>query len=112
MATAKLELFDKKLQDTAVMLKALSHPARLAIIKFLAGTNGCFTGDITTIVPLGRTTVNQHLTELKKAGLIQGHITGSKTRYCIIPEKIEALKRALDQLGKELSPDADFDCNG
>ena len=68
MSQAKVEVFEKDLQETAVLFKALSYPARLAILKFLAGTNSCQTGDISGLIPLGRTTVNQHLAELKKAG--------------------------------------------
>ena len=98
MPTAKVELFDNELQENAILFKALGHPARLAILNFLAGTNTCFTGDITNELPLGRTTVNQHLDELKKAGLIQGHITGTSTSYCINPVVIEKLKVAMEKL--------------
>ncbi len=83
MAEPKLQLFDTKLQDLAQLFKALGHPARLQILKFLASHNACFTGNIADEVPLGRTTVNQHLNELKKAGLIKGIVSGSKTNYCI-----------------------------
>lgn len=98
MPTAKVELFNTELQENAVLFKALGHPARLAILNFLAGTNTCFTGDISNKLPLGRTTVNQHLDELKKAGLIQGHISGAKTNYCLNPVVIEKLKGAMDKL--------------
>jgi ArsR family transcriptional regulator, arsenate/arsenite/antimonite-responsive transcriptional repressor len=98
MPTAKVELFDTELQENAILFKALGHPARLAILNFLAGTNTCFTGDISNELPLGRTTVNQHLDELKKSGLIQGHIAGSKTNYCINPSVIQKLKKAMDKL--------------
>jgi len=66
MPSAKVELFDTDLQESAILFKALGHPARLMILKFLAETNSCFTGDISSILPLGRTTVNQHLDELAK----------------------------------------------
>ncbi len=98
MPSAKVELFETELQENAILFKALGHPARLAILNFLAGTNTCFTGDISGELPLGRTTVNQHLDELKKAGLIQGHIAGSKTNYCINPTVIQKLKSAMDKL--------------
>lgn len=98
MPTAKVELFETELQENAVLFKALGHPARLAILNFLAGTNTCFTGDISNELPLGRTTVNQHLDELKKAGLIQGHINGVKTNYCINPVVVEKLKGAMAKL--------------
>ncbi len=96
MPTAKVELFDKELQDGAILFKALGHPARLAILNFLAETNSCFTGDISNELPLGRTTVNQHLDELKKSGLIQGHVSGIKTNYCLNPNAVNQLKLMME----------------
>ncbi len=98
MPQAKTELFEKELQESAVMFKALGHPARLAILNFLAQTNSCFTGDISNELPLSRTTVNQHLDELKKSGLIQGHIKGIKTNYCLNPVVLNKLKRRMEKL--------------
>lgn len=103
MPTAKLELFDQDLQDSAALFKALGHPARLAILHFLAETNSCFTGDISNELPLGRSTVNQHLDELKKAGLIQGHISGIKTNYCLDVKVIRRLKENMESLINELN---------
>ncbi len=91
MSQAKNSLFEEHLQELAQLFKALAHPARLQILKFLANRDTCFGGDITEVVPLGRTTVNQHLTELKKAGLIQGTTRGAKTNYCLNPEGIKKL---------------------
>ena len=70
MVTAKSELFTEKQQQQAILFKALAHPARLAILVYLAETKTCISGDISNELPLSRTTVNQHLMELKKAGLI------------------------------------------
>ena len=95
MVQSKTSLFDKELAEKAELFKALSHPARLQILKFLSETNSCITGDISDEIPLGRTTVNQHLKELKNAGLIQGHIEGVKTMYCINPDRLNDLKQLL-----------------
>ena len=92
MVIAKTELFDKELQDCAEFFKALAHPARLQILKYLAETKTCITGDISDELPLSRTTVNQHLKELKKAGLVLGIVSGVKKNYCLNPEKILELK--------------------
>ncbi|MFH0755714.1 MAG: metalloregulator ArsR/SmtB family transcription factor [Bacteroidota bacterium] len=97
MVQAKTQLFDKELNEAARLFRALSHPARLRILKFLAETNTCITGDISDDLPLGRTTVNQHLAELKDADLITGHIEGVKTRYCLNTEKIAELKSKLEE---------------
>jgi ArsR family transcriptional regulator, arsenate/arsenite/antimonite-responsive transcriptional repressor len=95
MATTKVNLFDKELQTRASLFKALGHPARLAILKYLADIKICICGDISDEIPLSRTTVNQHLKELKKAGLISGTVSGVKTNYCIDPLKVEWLKKTL-----------------
>ena len=92
MVQSKTELFDTELIEHALLFKALAHPARLRILQYLSETNTCITGDISDEIPLGRTTVNQHIKELKEVGLIQGHIDGVKTKYCLNPEKVEKLK--------------------
>lgn len=93
---AKVGLFSKELQETAVVFKALGHPARLAILKFLADTNTCICGDISNELPLSRTTVNQHLKELKDLNLIRGDIEGVKTNYCLNKEVLKHVKDTLD----------------
>jgi DNA-binding transcriptional ArsR family regulator len=95
-------LFDKELIQSARLFRALSHPARLRILNFLAETNSCITGDISDELPLGRTTVNQHLAELKDAGLITGHIEGVKTMYCLNKKKIGELKSTMEAFSASL----------
>ncbi len=96
MVQAKTDLFDTELIRQANLFKVLSHPARLQILQFLAGCNCCITGDISEELPLGRTTVNQHLKELKEAGLIQGRVEGVKTNYCLDAEGIQKLSNTLN----------------
>ena len=88
MPMNKSEYFDESLQELAKFSKVLSHPARLAILKFLAETKTCISGDISDYIPLGRTTVSQHLKELKDIGLIKGEIDGLKINYCLNPGRI------------------------
>ncbi len=97
MVLKKSELFDKDLQKKAELFKALAHPARLQILQFLAETNNCVSGDISDDLPLSRTTVNQHIKELKKVGLIQGHIEGVNTKYCLNNESIIELKKIMNE---------------
>ena len=63
--------------------KALGHPARIAIMKFLAKQDTCYFGDIHEELPIAKATVSQHLSALKDAGLIQGEIETPKVKYCI-----------------------------
>lgn len=95
MVQSKTELFEKEFTDNATFFKALAHPARLQILKFLAESSSCITVDISEELPLGRTTVNQHIKELKAIGLIQGHTEGVTTKYCINPAKVDEIKQAI-----------------
>ena len=70
-------------EQLARFAKAMGHPARMAILRFLAGQDSCFFGDIHEVLPIAKATVSQHLKELKAAGLIQGEIEAPKVRYCI-----------------------------
>lgn len=110
MAYAKTDLFDPKLNATAVLFKALAHPARLAILSYLAEARVCITGDISDELPLSRTTVNQHLKELKNAGLIQGTVDGAKVNYCLNPAKIKELGKVANCFFKEIDVDGGYKC--
>ncbi|KUG09831.1 ArsR/SmtB family transcription factor [Solirubrum puertoriconensis] len=83
MTYAKLSEFTEAQQQLARIAKALSHPARIAIIELLAAKKTCISGDIAAELPLSRTTVSQHLQELKAAGLIRGDIDGLTVCYCL-----------------------------
>ncbi len=93
---AKVELFNSKLQETALLFKAMGHPARLAIMEYLAETEVCISGDISSELPLSRSTVNQHLEVLKNQQLIKGDIAGTKVNYCLNTKKIKEIKSILD----------------
>lgn len=92
MAYSKNKLFSTELQECSEFYKALAHPARLAILKYIANSKTCITGDLADELPLVRTTVNQHLRGLKDAGLIIGTTEGVKTCYCINYERFELMK--------------------
>lgn len=110
MVVSKTELFDEALQEKANLFKALAHPARLQILQFLAETKTCISGDISDELPLSRTTVNQHLTELKEAGLIKGHIEGVKMKYCLDGEKVNEMKTLLTSFLEEIQLPDNFTC--
>lgn len=82
-------MFEADLQELAQFAKAISHPARLAILKYLSETKSCISGDISDYLPLSRSTVSQHLKELKSLGLIHGEIDGLKINYCLCGSTIE-----------------------
>lgn len=102
MASPKLTEFIKTEQELALFAKALSHPARIAILKVLAQKNECVCGEIVDVLPLAQSTVSQHLKELKEAGLIKGTIEGPKTCYCINWKAFEKFNASLNQLFNKL----------
>src|SRR6218665_4063933 len=83
MGTSKTEEFTVKQNKIAKYMKALGHPARIAILEVLIKKQACICGDIVDELPLSQSTVSQHLKELKAAGLIKGDIEGAKVCYCI-----------------------------
>ena len=98
MAIHKKEAFGKKEQELAEFAKALSHPARIAILKVLAQKNECICGEIVEVLPLAQSTVSQHLKELKSAGLIQGAVDGPRTCYCINWKAFEKFSNDISSL--------------
>lgn len=93
----KAAKFDESLQELARFARVISHPARLAILKYLAGTKSCISGDISDYLPLSRTTVSQHLKELRDIGLIHGEIDGLRINYCLCSDKIELYLELFEQ---------------
>ncbi len=93
MALNKKNEFDDADVTVAGFAKALSHPARIAILRTLAEKKTCICGEIVEVMPLAQSTVSQHLKELKDAGLIAGEIDGTRSCYCIDRKKLEALYR-------------------
>ncbi len=109
----KPEVFDKELQELATFAKVISHPARLAILKYLAETKTCISGDISDKLPLSRTTVSQHLKELRDMGLIHGEIDGLKINYCLCGTCINEHLEKFDKFFKEIKSikiDCGFTC--
>jgi DNA-binding transcriptional ArsR family regulator len=106
----KKENFDTDLQDLAKFAKVLSHPARLAILKYLAETKTCISGDISDALPLSRTTVSQHLKELKEMGLIHGEIDGLKINYCLCCSSIGDYLKMFEDFFKLIKSVESVDC--
>jgi DNA-binding transcriptional ArsR family regulator len=98
MGATKSEEFSVKDNRVAKFAKALSHPARVAILKFLIQQQSCICGDIVNELPLSQSTVSQHLKELKSAGLVKGDIEGASVCYCIDPKEWQEAKKYINEL--------------
>ena len=63
--------------------KAMGHPVRMYVLELLSKESCCYSGDLSEILPIAKSTLSQHLKELKDAGLIQGEIEAPKVKYRI-----------------------------
>jgi len=111
MVVSKTGLFSEELQQRANLFKTLAHPARIQILQFLVQTGTCLTGDISDRFPLNRATLNQHMKELKDAGLIYGRKEGTKVLYCLDVENIKEMEVILSGFLNEMHLPADFCCS-
>jgi DNA-binding transcriptional ArsR family regulator len=98
MGLTKSEIFTDKQNRLAGMMKALAHPARIAIVQYLIKTNACINGDLVDELGLAQPTISQHLKELKNAGLIQGTIEGTSICYCIEPKTWALYQKEISAL--------------
>ena len=95
MGLTKTEIFTAEQNHLSSLLKAMAHPARIAILQSLIKANTCICGDLVEELGLAQATISQHLKELKNAGLIQGTIEGVSVCYCIHPENWKLLAGQL-----------------
>ena len=106
----KQEKFSDDLIELSKFAKVISHPARLAILKYLSESKTCISGDISDFLPLSRSTVFQHLKELKALGLIHGEIEGLKVNYCLCGSTIEEYKAMFDTFFNNIKT-TEINCN-
>lgn len=97
MGKSKIENFQPSQIALSEWGKALSHPARIAILEFLLASKSCVCGDIVDALPLSQSTVSQHLKALKDIGIIKGSVSGPNICYCIDSEKWNQMQIALGQ---------------
>jgi DNA-binding transcriptional ArsR family regulator len=85
-------------EKTAEYARALSHPVRVYILELLAGQACCYTGDLSEDLPIARSTLSQHIRELKRAGLVQGQYNPPKIKYCLNKANWEEAKELMKKL--------------
>jgi ArsR family transcriptional regulator len=102
MGATKTDHFTDKQNQIATLIKALGHPARVAILEHLLKVNACICSEIVEEVPLAQPTVSQHLKELKNAGLIKGTIEGNSICYCIDDKTFSKLQKYFSKFSEIL----------
>jgi predicted transcriptional regulator len=86
-------VFTDKQKKFARIAKALGHPVRIYILELLSKQSCCYSGDLSEVLPIAKSTLSQHLKELKDAGLIQGETKPPKIKYCLNMENWEIAKK-------------------
>lgn len=104
MGSSKTDFFSAEQNQMAIWLKAMSHPARIAIVQHLLKTNSCIGMELVEVLPLAQATISQHLKELKEAGIIKGEIEGTKVSYCINATTWNMMKTELNLLLESYTP--------
>jgi ArsR family transcriptional regulator len=102
MGASKSESFSVAQNEIANLFKALSHPARIAIVDYLLSVDSCICGDIVNELPLAQPTISQHLKELKNANIIKGTIEGTAICYCINPDTIDTIENHFGMIRHKL----------
>ena len=78
--------------------KAMGHPVRMYVLELLSKQSCCYSGDLSEFLPIAKSTLSQHLKELKEAGLIQGEIEAPKVRYCLNRENWKEAKKLFSSV--------------
>ncbi|MCW5659351.1 MAG: winged helix-turn-helix transcriptional regulator [Burkholderiaceae bacterium] len=84
--------------ELALLMKALAHPARVEILRYLSSRGNCYFGNLSDVVGLAPSTTSQHVSILKEAGLIEGSPEDQRTCYCVNTERLAVLKRLVGSL--------------
>ena len=110
MGVTKTHHFTEEQNEIANLLKALAHPARVAIVEYLLSVDTCICNDIVAEINLAQPTVSQHLKELKNAGIIQGEVEGKSICYCINPESFKKMEHFVDQIFNKIHQQNNSKC--
>lgn len=94
--------FTEEQERIARIAKALAHPVRIAVLQLLASQECCYHGDMSEIIPVAKSTLSQHLKELREAGLIQGTTNLPTIKYCINQENWLLAKNIFGSFFKEV----------
>ena len=84
-------------QKIARYAKAMGHPVRMYVLELLSKQLCCYSGDLSEELPIAKSTLSQHLKELKDAGLIQGEIEAPRIKYCINKKNWEEAQSLFKQ---------------
>lgn len=103
MGVTKSELFNSQQNEIAQVAKVLAHPARVAILQYISRQDACICSDLVEETGLAQATISQHLSEIKKIGLLKGNFQGKNLCYCIDKERWEAFSTLFESFFNRIS---------
>ena len=104
-----MEIISKEQKKAARYAKAMGHPIRIYVLELLSKQSCCYSGDLSEVLPIVKSTLSQHLKELKAAGLIQGEIEAPRIKYCLNKENWAEAQQLFNQFfNRAVNP---TDCN-
>ena len=92
------QTISKKQEKAARYAKAMGHPIRMYVLQLLSKQSCCYSGDLSEELPIAKSTLSQHLKELKAAGLIQGEIEAPKIKYCLNRENWKEMQTLFTEM--------------
>ena len=87
--------FDDETIRLATILRALSHPARIEMVRQMSELGDASCTSIARDVDLAQSTVSEHLRVLAEAGLIEQCGPGPRSGYCAKRDALIWLKQAI-----------------
>ncbi len=96
----KIDIIEADQKRMARFAKAMGHPVRMYVLELLSKQSCCYSGDLSELLPIAKSTLSQHLKELKNAGLIQGEIEAPKIKYCLNRENWELAQQLFKKFLK------------
>lgn len=96
MGISKSDFFTEDQNEMANLMKALGHPARIAIVEFLLKNQSCICGDIVNELPLSQPTISQHLKEMKNVNIIKGTVEGNSICYCLNTDTLAKIEKYVN----------------
>ena len=94
----KVEVISEEQRTIARFAKAMGHPVRMYVLELLSNQSCCYSGDLTDVLRIAKSTLSQHLKELRDAGLIQGEIEAPKVKYCLNKENWKLAQGLFNKL--------------
>ena len=110
MGITKTTLYSTEQNELSVLLKALAHPARIAILQHLLKANACINSDLVEELGLAQATISQHLKELKSIGIIQGTVEGASMNYCINSSQWQTIQNLFNDFFNTYHTQQSNDC--